>query len=67
MTDSEFHQANLELQQMLEEALDRAQAGEATADDWNLIRYGCGLQKRSAAIFKPYKGEHYGSYSKSEF
>lgn len=62
MTDSEYHQVNLELQQMLEEALERAQAGVATADDWNLIRHGCGLQKRS----KP-TGETHESYSESGF
>jgi len=67
MTDSEYHQANLELQEMLEEALERAEAGKANADDWNLIRHGCGLQKRSAAIFKPYKGANDGSYSESGF
>jgi hypothetical protein len=67
MTDSEYHQANLELQQMLEDALNRAEAGKATADDWNLIRYGCGLKKRPAAIFKPYKGADDGSYSESGF
>lgn len=66
MTDSEYHQVNLELQQMLEEALERAQAGKGTADDWNLIWYGCGLQKRFKTISKP-QGANNGSYSESGF
>lgn len=62
MTDSEYHQVNLELQQMLEEALNRAQDGKATTDDWNLIWYGCGLSKRVKS-----KGESNESYSESGF
>lgn len=42
---SEYHQAMLERQQMLEEALDRAEAGVASEDDWNIIRYECGMPK----------------------
>ena len=43
MTMSEYEQAMLEKQQMLEEALIRAESGIATAEDWNIIRYECGV------------------------
>ncbi|NDB59065.1 hypothetical protein EB001_11500 [bacterium] len=38
-----WHQAQLERQQMLIQALSRAANGIATPDDWNIIRYECGL------------------------
>jgi len=38
-----WHQAELERQQMLIQALSRALHGMATPDDWNMIRYECGL------------------------
>jgi hypothetical protein len=44
--ESEMHQLQMERMQMLEEALDRAEAGVATEDDWNIIRSECGLSKR---------------------
>jgi hypothetical protein len=44
--ESEMHQLMLERMQMLEEALERAKAGVATEDDWNIIRSECGLSKR---------------------
>jgi len=31
---------------MLAEALERAEAGVAKQDDWDIIRYECGLPKR---------------------
>jgi len=43
MTMSEYEQAMLEKQQMLEDALIRAESGIATAEDWNIIRYECGV------------------------
>lgn len=46
MDQSEFHQAMLERQQMVEEALRRAETGQATEDDWKVIYYECGLQRR---------------------
>jgi hypothetical protein len=39
----EYNQAMLENQQMLEDALVRAESGIATAEDWNIIRYECGV------------------------
>jgi len=36
----------LERMQMLEEALQRAEAGVATEGDWNIIRSECGMPKR---------------------
>jgi len=44
--ESEMHQLQMERMQMLEEALERAEAGVATGDDWNIIRSECGLSKR---------------------
>ena len=41
-----MHQAMLERMQQLEEALERAEAGRATEDDWNIIRYECGVPRR---------------------
>jgi hypothetical protein len=38
-----YHQAELERQQMLIKALSRAMHGLATPDDWNIIRFECGL------------------------
>ena len=45
-SEEEYNQAMLERQQMLEEALERAETGVATEDDWNIIRHECGLSKR---------------------
>jgi len=33
--------------QMLEAALERAEAGVATGGDWDIIRYECGMPQRS--------------------
>lgn len=47
MNDSAaMHQLMLERMQQLEEALERAEAGTATTDDWNIIRHECGLPRR---------------------
>ena len=43
--DSEYKQAMLEKMQMLEDALERAEAGVATGADWDIIRYECGVPK----------------------
>ena len=45
-SEYEMHQLALERMQMLEEALNRAETGVATEDDWNIIRYECGMPKR---------------------
>jgi hypothetical protein len=45
-----MHQVMLERMQMLEEALERAETGVATPDDWNIIRYECGVTKRQISI-----------------
>jgi hypothetical protein len=45
-SEYEMHQLMLERMQMLEEALERAEAGVASGDDWNIIRSECGLPKR---------------------
>ena len=46
MSQAEYNQLMLEKMQMLEEALERAEAGVASGDDWNIIRSECGLPKR---------------------
>ena len=43
---NEMHELMLERMQMLEEALQRAEAGTASGDDWNIIRSECGVSKR---------------------
>jgi len=48
--EAEFHQAMLERMQMLEEALQRAEAGVATPDDWATIRYECGVSRRQSQL-----------------
>jgi hypothetical protein len=42
-SEDEMHQLMLDRQQMLEEALDRAETGVANEEDWRLIRSECGL------------------------
>lgn len=44
--DEEMHQLMLERMQQCEEALIRAQAGQASDEDWEVIRYECGLGKK---------------------
>jgi hypothetical protein len=46
-SEAEFNQAMMERQQMLEEALERAETGVATGEDWDIIRYECGVTRRS--------------------
>lgn len=36
----------LDRMQMLEEALERAETGVATRDDWDVIRFECGIPRR---------------------
>jgi hypothetical protein len=38
-----WHEMMLERQHQLEDALTRAEAGTATPEDWNIIRYECGV------------------------
>jgi len=47
-----MHQLMLERQQILEEALERAETGVATQEDWNIIRYECGLSKRPTVVLE---------------
>jgi len=47
MTNIEqVNQMMLERHEMLAEAIERAEAGRATEDDWNIIRYECGVPRR---------------------
>jgi hypothetical protein len=45
-SEEEYNQAMLERQQMLEEALERAETGVATEDDWNTIYFECRATRR---------------------
>jgi len=45
MSEAEYHQAMLERMQQLEEALKRAESGQATNEDWNVIYYECGIRR----------------------
>ena len=40
-----WHEMMLERQHQLEDALERAEQGIATPDDWNIIRYECGVSR----------------------
>jgi hypothetical protein len=46
MRQDEYHQLELERMQRLDEALERAEAGHATGDDWDIIRFECGSARR---------------------
>ena len=48
MRADEFHQMMLDRQREVEDAVERAERGEATKDDWTLIRYECGLRNQNA-------------------
>lgn len=45
MSEAEYHQAMQERMQELQEALERAEQGNATTEDWNVIYYECGLRR----------------------
>lgn len=50
MREEEMHQLMLERLQMLEEALERAEAGTARGSDWDIIRSECGTPKRKVTV-----------------
>ena len=45
MEEAWVHELMLERMQRCEEAIARAKAGVATEEDWEVIRYECGLGK----------------------
>ena len=47
----EFEELMLERRKMLEEALERAESGLATVEDWWLIRAECGLPQNQHQEF----------------
>jgi len=49
MDQAAFHQMMLERFKELEEAVERAEKGEATEQDWIRIRYECGIGAKSAS------------------
>ena len=50
MKSSEYNQMMLERQEQIEEALRRAINHSATADDWAVIRYECGLPAQNNKV-----------------
>ncbi len=50
MREDEWHQLMLERQERIEEALHRAESGEANFDDWTVIRYECGVPQKPKTI-----------------
>jgi hypothetical protein len=50
-SEEEFKQAMLERQQMLEDALIRAETGVATKEDWSTIRFECGVPSQTKVNF----------------
>jgi len=46
----EESQAMLEREQMLEEALMRAERNQATEDDWKIIYFECGKQRKNNVV-----------------
>lgn len=46
-SEAQMHELMLERQLMLEEALERAEAGKATPQDWTVIRFECGLPPKN--------------------
>ena len=50
MRQDEYHQLELERMQRLEEALNRAEAGFANLDDWDVIRFECGIPRRHYSV-----------------
>lgn len=59
--ENESVQAMLERMQMLEEALDRAEKGVASSDDWDIIRYECGMPKRRFIETQKHRSESWVS------
>ena len=55
--EGEAHQAMLERMQMLEEALERAEAGVASEDDWATIRFESGMPKRQIVETQTHRSE----------
>jgi hypothetical protein len=52
MSQHEYAQAGIERMQQLEEALERAEAGCASEDDWKVIRFECGMPTKVKVNFK---------------
>jgi hypothetical protein len=46
MREDEHYQLELERMEQLENAIERATQGMATEDDWNIIRFECGINQR---------------------
>ena len=56
--ESEYQQAMLERQLMLEDALHRAETGVASREDWDIIRFECGMPRRPTVKTETYGANH---------
>lgn len=63
--ESEYQQAMLERQLMLEDALNRAETGVASREDWDIIRFECGMP-RTTTVKTVTNGAKYGFDSESK-
>ena len=56
-----FKNFNVERELRLALALERAEAGFATGDDWNIIRFECGMPRRPSIVLMTIgiKNEHH--------
>ena len=64
MSQGEYNQVMLERMQQLEEAMYRAEAGCASADDWKIIRFECGLPTNVNRNFIKGKSNEFNRISK---
>lgn len=46
MREDEYAQAMLERMQQLDEAINRAESGRASKDDWKVIKFECGISTK---------------------
>jgi hypothetical protein len=64
MSQGEYNQVMLERMQQLDEALERAENGWASADDWKIIRFECGMPEKVKVNFLGVNKDEFNSISK---
>lgn len=64
MSQGEYNQVMLERMQQLDEALERAENGWASADDWKIIRFECGMPEKVKVNFIKDENYEFNSISK---
>ena len=55
---SEYEELVNERKRMLEDAMHRAEMGIATAQDWDILRFECGLPRREVIYFERTINDH---------